>query len=242
VDPEYGRRYRELYERHWWWRAREAVILDALRAVAPPGGWGRGNVLDIGCGDGLFFDGLAEFGESVQGVESAAALVSDDPARRDRIFIGPFDARYQPGRTFRLIVMLDVLEHLDDPAGALRHALSLLDADGIFLATVPAFQSIWTTHDDINEHRVRYTKASMRRLAAAAGLRIDRLEYFFHWTYPVKLAQRAVEVVTRPTPKPAALPTAPVNAALYALSRAERAIAGRLHLPFGSSLLVVGRV
>ncbi|HWZ59367.1 MAG TPA: class I SAM-dependent methyltransferase [Gemmatimonadaceae bacterium] len=240
MDPEYGRKYRELYERHWWWRAREAVIVDALRRHPPAGGWGHGNILDIGCGDGLFFDRLATFGESVQGVEPAAALVSDDPARRDRIFIGPFDERYQPGRSFRLIVMLDVLEHLDDPAGALRHALSLLDPDGVFLATVPAFRSIWTTHDDLNEHRTRYTKATMRALAAAGGLTIDRLEYFFHWTYPVKLAQRALETVTRPAPKPATVPPRPINAALQALSTAERAILAPLQLPFGSSLLVVG--
>jgi SAM-dependent methyltransferase len=240
VDPEYGRRYRDLYERHWWWRARERVILDALRRHAPPGGWGKGNVLDIGCGDGLFFDRLGEFGDSVQGVEPAAALVSDDPSRRGRIFIGPFDERYQPEKTFRLIVMLDVLEHLDDPAGALRHALSLLDAQGVFLATVPAFRSIWTTHDDINAHRTRYTTSSMRALAAAGGLRIDRMAYFFHWTYPAKLAQRAVEAVTHPTPKPARVPPAPINAALYGLSTCERALVGRLGLPFGSSLLVVG--
>jgi SAM-dependent methyltransferase len=240
VDPEYGRRYRDLYERHWWWRARESVILDALRRHPPPGGWGRGHVLDIGCGDGLFFDGLAEFGETVQGVEPAAALVSDDPARRNRIFIGPFDARYQPGRTFRLIVMLDVLEHLDDPTGALRHALSLLDPDGVFLATVPAFRSIWTTHDDVNEHRTRYTKSTMRALATAGGLRIDRMEYFFHWTYPVKLAQRLVEAVTQPAPSPASVPPSPINAALYGLSTCERTVVGRLGLPFGSSLLVVG--
>jgi SAM-dependent methyltransferase len=241
MDPEYGRKYRELYERHWWWRARERVILDVLRRHAPPGGWGPGRVLDIGCGDGLFFDGLAEFGQAVQGVEPAAALVSDDPARRSRIFIGPFDARYQPGCTFRLIVMLDVLEHLDDPVGALRHALSLLDTDGVFLATVPAFRSLWTTHDDLNEHRTRYTKASMRALAAAGGLRIDRMEYFFHWTYPVKLAQRAVEAATHPAPKPASVPSSPINSALYNLSTWERALVGRLGLPFGSSLLVVGR-
>jgi hypothetical protein len=166
--------------------------------------------------------------------------VSDDPARRSRIFIGPFDEQYRPGRTFRLIVMLDVLEHLDDPVGALRHALSLLDADGVFLATVPAFRSIWTTHDDINEHRTRYTKSTMRALAGAADLSIDRLEYFFHWTYPVKLAQRAAETILRPTPKPAALPPRPVNAALYALSKVERTLTGSLGIPFGSSLLVVG--
>ena len=31
MDADYGARYRDLFERHWWWRARERVILDALR-------------------------------------------------------------------------------------------------------------------------------------------------------------------------------------------------------------------
>ncbi len=217
------------------------MIIDALRRFPPPGGWGNGAVLDIGCGDGLFFGPLAEFGSSVQGVEPSAALVRDDPGRRGPIFIGPFDEAYRPGRLFGLIVMLDVLEHLDDPVGALRHARSLLAPDGVFLATVPAFRSIWTTHDDINEHRTRYTKATLAAVARDAGLQIDHMEYFFHWTYPVKLLQRAVEAVRRPPPRPAAIPWAPVNRALVSLSRGERALTARLRIPFGSSLLLVGR-
>ena len=40
MDPGYAAAYRELYERHWWWRARAAFVraeLDRLR----PGGYGR---------------------------------------------------------------------------------------------------------------------------------------------------------------------------------------------------------
>jgi len=197
-------------------------------------------VLDIGCGDGLFFDQLAAFGNSVQGIEPAADLVSEDPARRSRIHIGPFDESYRPDRSFQLVVMLDVLEHLDDPVGALRHALSLLEPSGVFLATVPAFESLWTTHDDINEHRVRYTKRAFRRLAGAAGLQLDRLEYFFHWTYPVKRAQHLLESLTRPSPTPIRVPWAPLNSGLRMLSRLERSVTARWNLPFGSSLLAVG--
>jgi hypothetical protein len=36
MDPEYAHRYRELHERHWWWRAREAAVLDRLRRLRPP--------------------------------------------------------------------------------------------------------------------------------------------------------------------------------------------------------------
>jgi SAM-dependent methyltransferase len=238
VDPEYSRRYRDLYERHWWWRAREHVIVDILRRHQPPGGWQR--ILDVGCGDGLFFDRLEEFGE-VEGVEPARGLVSDTPGRRERIHIGPFDAQYQPGHQFRLILMLDVLEHLDDPSGALRHAVSLLDADGTLVATVPAFRALWTHHDDLNEHRIRYTKRTLTELLTASGLRINRLQYFFYWTFPVKLAQRVAESIVRRRPAPASVPPGPINAALYALSRLEHTLLAPLRLPFGSSLLVVAR-
>ena len=66
MDPKYGERYRELYEKHWWWRARTELIVDALHRLRPPQGWK--DILDIGCGDGLFFDRLSSFGQ-VEGVE-----------------------------------------------------------------------------------------------------------------------------------------------------------------------------
>jgi SAM-dependent methyltransferase len=235
VDPEYGRHYRRLYQEHWWWRAREAAIVDVLRTLAPPGGWPR--ILDIGCGDGLFFGGLAEFGSTIEGIEPAAELVTDDPARRGRIFVRPFDASFQPSAPYGLIVLLDVLEHLEDPAAALSHALSLLDPAGTILITVPAFRSLWTSHDVMNHHVTRYTRTSFAALAREARFRIDRSDYFFHWTFPIRLAQRVVEsVLPRRSPPPPGIPPRPLNALLYRLARAERG----LHLPFGTSLLVVG--
>jgi SAM-dependent methyltransferase len=242
VDTDYGARYRDLYERHWWWRARERVILDALREHRPAGGGGLRTVLDVGCGDGLFFDALLalEGVKLVEGVESAEALVSADGPHRDRIRIAPFDADFEPGRRYSAVLMLDVLEHLPDPEAALRQALSLLEPGGVFLATVPAFMSLWTQHDDLNHHYTRYTKRSFGALAAATDMRIDEARYFFHWTVFAKLATRLVEAIKRGAPVPAAVPPAPLNRALYSLSRLEARLVGGLPLPFGSSLLVVG--
>ena len=235
MDPEYGRQYRRLYEEHWWWRAREAAIVDVLRKLSPQGGWSR--VLDIGCGDGLFFNRLSEFSASVEGIEPSAALVSDDPSRRGTIFVRSFDATFQPAAPYSLIVMLDVLEHLHDPAGALSHALSLLEPTGTLLITVPAFKSVWTSHDVMNEHVTRYTKSSFRSLASEVGFRIDRADYFFHWTFPIRYAQHVIEKFAprHSSPLPS-IPSKPINALLYGLSRAEWGF----HLPFGTSLLVVG--
>ena len=240
MDSDYGARYRELYQRHWWWRARERVIVDALRdRLSVTGG---GNVLDVGCGDGLFFDELAKLPgvRFVEGVEPAADLVSPDGPHRARIHVAPFDASFDPGRRYSLIVMLDVLEHLPDPAASLRHALTLLEPDGVFLATVPAFVALWTRHDDLNHHYTRYDQSSIRALADRAGLRIDESRYFFHWTAAAKVATRIKEALIPGEPASPSVPPPLLNRALYSVSRLEEWALGSLRLPFGSSLLVVG--
>jgi 2-polyprenyl-3-methyl-5-hydroxy-6-metoxy-1,4-benzoquinol methylase len=240
MDAQYVARYRELYERHWWWRARERLILDVLRARRPAGGWRT--ILDVGCGDGLFFGALAQLGgvELVEGVEPAEALISRDGPHACRIHVVPFDASFDPGRRYSLLLMLDVLEHLPDPVAALRHALTLLEPDGMLLATVPAFVALWTRHDELNHHYTRYDKRSFRELAHAAGLRVDDARYFFHWTAMAKLGERLVEAIVPGPPSPPRLPPRLLNAALYALSRFEQRLTGAFPLPFGSSLLVVG--
>jgi SAM-dependent methyltransferase len=240
MDIDYGARYRDLFQRHWWWRARERVILDALHAHLPAAGWR--NVLDVGCGDGLFFDELAKLPgvRLVEGVETSADLVSPDGPHRARIHVTPFDATFDTGRRYSLILMLDVLEHLPDPVSALRHALSLLEPDGVFLATVPAFNALWTRHDDLNHHYARYDTQSFRRLANEAGLRVDEARYFFHWTALGKIATRIKEALIPGEPRAPAVPPGPLNRALYTVSRLEARLLGALPIPFGSSMLIVG--
>ena len=241
MDADYGAQYRALFEHHWWWRARERVILAALERHRPASGWR--NVLDVGCGDGLFFDALAQLEgvKLVEGVEPGAALVSPTGPHRASIHVAPFDESFDTGRRYSLVLMLDVLEHLPDPAAALRHALSLLETDGVFVATVPAFMALWTRHDDLNHHYTRYDRASMEALAAKAGLRIVEARYFFHWTAGAKLLTRMAERIRPGAPSAPSVPAGPVNRALYGLSRLEERLLGGLGIPFGSSLLVVGR-
>ena len=237
MDPEYGKLYRDLYNHHWWWRAREAALLQALTALQPPRGWTR--ILDVGCGDGLFFDRLLTFGE-VEGVEPAAELVEPTGPHRHRIHVCPFDDRFQPGHSYDLILMLDVLEHLDNPVGALRRALDLLMPAGLVIITVPAFMVLWTNHDVVNHHRTRYTKNTLRSVAQQAGMRIDHERYWFQWMFPIKVITGVAERVSRRPPAPARIPAPWLNRLLYGWSRLERSLLDPLRLPFGSSLLAIG--
>ena len=237
MDPKYGERYRELYERHWWWRARSKFILEYLRHLRPAQGWPR--ILDIGCGDGLFFPSLREFGY-VEGVEPFSDLVNPANPDSSHVYICPFDEKFMPGKRYSLVLMLDVLEHLESPVLALRHALKLLEPNGLFLATVPAFMALWTNHDVINHHFTRYTKPRFSDVARQAGLRIIEARYLYHWTVPVKLGLRIAEKSLRIPPMPASVPANWINELLYGASRLEQKTLTRLRMPIGSSLLVLG--
>ena len=183
---------------------------------------------------------LKEFGQP-EGVEPSGELVSPDNPDRNRIHICPFDEQFLPGKRYSLILMLDVLEHLEHPVAALRHALELLEPDGTFIATVPAFMALWTNHDDMNHHFTRYTKESFRGIAKSAGLNIEEERYLYHWTFPVKLAQGFAERALRLKPKPPTASEGLVNEFLCRISRLEQKTVSRLPMPFGSSLMIVGK-
>ncbi len=238
MDADYGARYRDLYQRHWWWRARETMVLRLLESYSPVGGYG--DILDIGCGDGLLLEHLEAFGEP-QGLEADADLVTDAGRALGKITVAPFDTDFQPPERFGLILMLDVLEHLDDDVAALRHAVELLVPGGLLVLTVPALMALWTNHDDMNHHRTRYTRTTLGAAAASAGVTIDHQRYFFHWLVPLKLAIRLNERLRPRPPQVPAVPAAPINRLILAASHFEQATWGRLPWPAGSSLLAVIR-
>jgi 2-polyprenyl-3-methyl-5-hydroxy-6-metoxy-1,4-benzoquinol methylase len=239
VDIDYGKHYRELYKKHWWWRARELLILDLLRRYKPDGGWNA--ILDVGCGNGLLFECLTEFGKNIEGVEPHEGLVPPQTPHRHDIYRQPFDKNFRPDKVYSLILMLDVLEHLRDPATSLRHGMDLLEPEGLIVITVPAFMELWTDHDDLNHHLVRYKKNSLRKIVNQAGLYILFEKYFFQWLFPLKLITRLVETVRGSRPSVPQIPAPWVNESLLLLSRMEQVVTRKLHIPFGSSLMMVGR-
>jgi hypothetical protein len=175
----------------------------------------------------------------VEGVEPTADLLTDNNPHRPQIYVGPFDETFRPGKQYSLILMLDVLEHLQDPRGALQQVSQLLTIGGMFLATVPAFMTLWTNHDVLNYHQTRYTKRTLREVIRDTDLRIREERYLYHWTCPLKLAVAWKERLFRSQPEPPTIPAAGWNELFFQLSRFEQKTLSRVPMPFGSSLLVV---
>lgn len=234
MDQIYANHYSILYRHHWWWRARESYLVRVIRSIAPPSGFGP--ILDVGCGNALFFDTLQEFG-TPEGVEVCEEIVTEVESAKGRIHIGKFGPEFQPNQTYGLILMLDVLEHLDDPMQALRCARALLKPDGRLMVTVPAFNLLWTSHDDYNQHLTRYRRPMIERMARNSGFNVLESRYFFHALFFAKLLTRAKEVVFSGQKEMASVPPQAVNRVAYRFFLAEEFVFSRFSPPFGSSLL-----
>jgi 2-polyprenyl-3-methyl-5-hydroxy-6-metoxy-1,4-benzoquinol methylase len=234
MDEQYAAAYPELYRNHWWWRVREEILLRKIGALLSDSN--RARILDVGCGAGLFFDALESFGH-VEGIESDRAAVERAGRWRTRITVGELDDTYAPHAPFDLILLLDVIEHIVEADRLLRRAGEILAPNGQIVVTVPAFNWLWTTHDEMNHHVKRYTAGEMRRTIERAGLVAIETSYMFQSLVVPKLLVRLGEAVTAARPRVPKVPPAVVNGAVQTWFRAEYRVAG--WLPFGGSLLAV---
>ena len=241
---DYASIYANLYRNHWWWRARESILLDViagLRGTLPS----HPSVIDVGCGDGLFFDALgAATGGDVRGIEVDESLLDPLGPHRDRICSGHLgDPRYDdPAWRADLITALDVLEHIDDDRQAAEAIAGMLKPGGVFIATVPAFAILWDHHDERNRHRRRYTAAGLHALLEGAGMNVTGSRMLFPSLFLPKLA---VALTNRLRPNRAiiqhVMPPTSINAALSRFCRWEDRLQRRLPLPIGTSVLAVAR-
>ena len=244
MESDYALQYENLWRRHWWWQSRKRFVLQKLRRLARRGSLDP--VLDIGCGNGLFFEELAQFGE-VRGIESDPLLVREGP-QRGRIDVRMFDASFVPTVPPRLVLMLDVLEHIEDDLAAARHVRKILAPGGVFLLTVPALMGLWSQHDVANRHYRRYTRGSLRKVLVEAGFVVESLHYFFGWTVVPMVLRRMLAPGVKPGGGEAAgkaqyhvhVPAGPVNGAMYGLSRLEQVVLGGC-VPVGSSVMAIAR-
>jgi SAM-dependent methyltransferase len=238
MDSSYGEQYANLYRRHWWWRARERFLRRVLSRLVAPGS--AGEVLDFGCGDGLFLDQLARYG-APQGIETDERLLSATGRWREKISSEQLQRDESQHGRYGLIVALDVLEHIADPVPVMDELARRLRPDGVFVATLPAFQQLWTAHDVLNKHVKRYTVRDATALVAGSGLQVTDARYFFTGLALLKWLVVQKERIVPADPKPPSVPLAPVNALLLGAACIEQAILGNSRPPFGSSVLIVGR-
>lgn len=161
---------------HWYYRSKQLALDSMLQNVS------FRRVLDMGAGSAVFAKHLLE-----RGAESAVCVDSAYGRDREECFDGKPIAYVRELSRFGadLVLLMDVLEHVDDDVDFMRSSLAGGAPGAFVLISVPAYQSLFSAHDRFLEHRRRYTKANLERAVSAVGLDIVRTRYFFAFIFPL---------------------------------------------------------
>jgi hypothetical protein len=175
------------YSRHPWEIARGKVMQKLLSEHLPVR---PVQLADIGSGDAYVVNlalkaGIAQKYYAID-IEYTPEIVAQLKANNAYSSIDYFPTiqdfqRAIPDADTRLYLCMDVLEHLKDEKEVLDLIVPKTAGKDktYYFFTVPAFQSVFSSHDTLLGHYRRYTRKQFRELLSARGLTIIDSGYFF---------------------------------------------------------------
>jgi SAM-dependent methyltransferase len=232
----------EMYKvesQHWWFVARRKIIANVIKNLA----LGKdAKILDAGCGNGDNLEMLSKAGQLVAIERDENALARSKSRHIADVFKGelPDNLPVHIDKENDLIVLLDVLEHIDDDQKSLSVLASWAKNNGKLLMTVPAYQFLWTVHDELHHHKRRYNINNLKKVIENNGWKIQYISYFNTLLFPLALIDRLKQKIF-PSSKVNELnmPNSIINSIFEKIFSLELNIIGKFSLPFGLSILVI---
>lgn len=233
MDKDYELKYHKLEKDYWWFRARRQMILNLAKDLD------RGKkILEIGCSGGILIESLKKMGfKSVYGIDvskNAVELCKRKGIKNVEVMDGA-KTRFKDG-SFDLVIASDVLEHIKDDSRALSDWHRILKNDGKLILFVPAFSSLWSRHDEANNHFRRYTRPLLVEQLKRAHFKLQKASYWnfmlFFPSYVLKKRgnkDHLDEIGSF------------MNSMLAGLMGIENSLARHLDFPFGVSVFAVCR-
>ena len=240
MDPSHLDELVRLEDSYWWHVAKRQLVCGLLKKHFPA----PGRLVEGGIGSARNLLEFRDAGYDVTGFDIMNESVQHGIGR------GIEDCRVhdleQPWpleeESVRAVVLLDVLEHVENPVRVLQHVKHVLRPDGGIVFTVPAYPWLFSEWDKQLGHYRRYTSKVMREQVRAAGLKIEWLNHWNAFTLPAAVAVRGVEKMRPARQQPDFPAVSPfVNRLLLNAAGAERWLMVKLGIPVGLSLVGVIR-
>lgn len=234
---EYEKMYR-VEDRDWWFVSRRELVLSHLKRflkVSHP------VILDIGCGTGATARLLSEHGEVIGVDFSKLALAACEKRGIKNLLKASATLIPLANESVDVIVATDIIEHLDDDTAALKEFERVLKKTGFAIITVPAYQFLWSEHDEALMHRRRYTSGLLRQRVEAAGLALKYHGHALSLLFPLalmRLVKKRKPEAKAPEAQHIDLPDL-ANQMLIRFQRLENRLFWFRSLPWGLSVVSV---
>jgi SAM-dependent methyltransferase len=159
-------------------------------------GEGARRLLDVGCGNGRFLELLRDFGPdgwTLVGTDFDAAAAAECAERGFETHVTRVEDFRGGEATFDGVIMLQLIEHVDDPGQICERVFRLLRPGGCFIIETPnlagidyrLFRKRWWGHYHFPRHWNLFSTAAIRQLLEERGFEIERCEYLIStsaWT------------------------------------------------------------
>jgi SAM-dependent methyltransferase len=181
---------------------RALVEWDKLRFVRglPPGA----RVLEVGAGDGRFVSRLQAAGFDARGIEPSEGGFRMARARAAPVEQAGLEELDLEPASLDAAIAWHVLEHLDDPAGALERVGTWLRPGGLAVVACPNLASLQARiggdrwfHQDVPRHRTHFTDTGLRVLLERTGFRPERISHLLVEQNPLGMWQTLLNLLTR---------------------------------------------
>jgi len=172
--------------RHPWESARVLIIKRLFDSFCAKNSLKSKLVLDVGCGDGYVVSHLALNNPEYQFVGMDVNFSKEDIELLTSLY--PYEniafineSHTKLNEPVGCILLLDVLEHIEKDEEFLKNLIdSNKISDGaVFIIAVPAFNSLFSSHDQSLDHFRRYNVNQLKRLVYRRGLKVTEHGYFF---------------------------------------------------------------
>lgn len=231
---------------YWWFVARNKIVKELIKYFCPE--LKGKTILDVGCGTGGFSKLLLEDFNVICLDTSEIALEYCKQRNLNNLFHGTLD-EFNPGNSIiSATLFMDVIEHIDDDNAVVAKAFEILENKGYLIATVPAYQWLWSNHDVIHMHKRRYTKKGFNILLQNAGFNIVFSSYFNFFLFIPAVLKRFYDNAMNnasysSNPESEVIePVSPLmNKVFLKIFSYEKNILSKTALPFGLSIFTIAR-
>jgi len=177
---------------HFWIRRRFAVMKRLADSLIR----GSREIAEIGCGNGLLQKNIEDhYQRSVVGFDLNEIALRKNVSRISPLYCYDiFEKRPEFRARFDLLILFDVLEHIEDESRFLQCVKYYLAESGTLLVNVPAIQWLFSDYDRAAGHVRRYSLNQLTRVAQQNGYDIQNATYWGLPLFPLLLLRKALNL------------------------------------------------
>lgn len=226
-----------LEERHFWFVAKRLFIRTILERFEVK----VKRVADLGCGTGGLMKEMEKESSEVVGVDLSEEAVKLARKRGVSVSVARIEKTGLASSSFDLVLITDVLYHEGiEIDKAIEEAKRILKNGGQLLITDSAMKILSGGHDEIYGGTRRFSRQELIGLLKKHGFEIRYASYLFMWLFPIIYIKRKKLKKKISVSDLTMLPNW-INMTALMIMKLESLFLKRYLLPFGSSVLVLGR-